>query len=107
MFFRRFIGSLRTLTLVGFGFGIGAHSALSQTVDLVLSGSSRPEPVTTGQTLTYFLNVTNVGTSAATGVHLTDLLPTKLAYTSSLPTQGSCSHSNGIVNCDLENLDPR
>ena len=49
-------------------------AAVAGTADLALSGSV-PSSVTLGNTVTYTLTVTNQGTATATGVTLTDTLP--------------------------------
>jgi uncharacterized repeat protein (TIGR01451 family) len=49
--------------------------------DLALSGSA-PSSVTAGSNVTYNLTVTNDGTAAATGVTLTDTLPSRVKFIS-------------------------
>lgn len=61
------------------------------------------DPVVAGNTLTYTIIVENIGAFTATGVTLTDTLPTGVSYTSA--SQG-CSHSSGIVTCNLMDLAP-
>ena len=79
MFVRRFIRSSSAFAIFGAALAVFAQMGWAQTnVDVVLSGRDTPDPVTTGQTLVYFLNVTNDGPAAATGVHLTDVIPKKL-----------------------------
>jgi uncharacterized repeat protein (TIGR01451 family) len=59
----------------------GADLAVSKSVDDPAPGE--------GDTINYTVVVSNNGPSAATGVEVTDLLPTGVTYSSSLPTQGS------------------
>jgi uncharacterized repeat protein (TIGR01451 family) len=73
-------------------------------VDLALTQSDTPDPVYTGQPLNYTLNVANNGLSPATGVVLTDTLPAGVTFLSASPSQGSCSHPEGKVACNLGNL---
>jgi uncharacterized repeat protein (TIGR01451 family) len=72
--------------------------------DLALAKSDSPDPVQVGQPLTYMLTVTNNGPSAATGVTLSDTLPTGVEFGSVGPSQGACSESAGTVICALGSL---
>jgi uncharacterized repeat protein (TIGR01451 family) len=58
---------------------------------------SNPTP-NVGDTITFTVTVTNAGPNAATGVQLTDLLPTGLSLVTSTPSQGSYAGSTGIWN---------
>ncbi len=49
-----------------------------------------------GDTLTYTLNLANLGPSSATGVQVTDLLPGGLTFVSATPSQGSYNSSTGL-----------
>jgi len=69
--------------------------------DLSVTKSDSPDPVLVGQTLTYSIALQNDGPSDATGVTLTDELPSGVAYDSAIPSQGSCSESGGTVTCAL------
>lgn len=70
-------------------------------VDLVLTGSDAPDPVTLSSNLVYTLVVTNRGVSIAPSVTLSDTLPPSVSYISAVPTQGSCSITGGVVTCSL------
>jgi len=74
------------------------------TVDLALGKGAAPDPVNTGDTLTYTLSVDNNGLSDATGTTLTDILPPEVSYQSATASQGTCGHSSGTVTCDLGDL---
>ena len=74
------------------------------TNDLALRLSVAPEPVLTGQPLTYACSVTNSGPASSTGVRLTHMLPAGLPVLSILPSQGSCSNTAGVIVCDLGDL---
>ena len=71
--------------------------------DLSLTKTDSPDPVTVGNNLTYAVTVTNNGSSAATGVKVTDTLPLGVTFVSATPSQGSCSVKK-TVTCDLGTL---
>jgi uncharacterized repeat protein (TIGR01451 family) len=72
--------------------------------DLSLTKSDSPDPVLTGQALTYTLTARNNGPSSATGVTVTDALPAGASFGSATPSQGSCSTAGGTVSCELGTL---
>ena len=45
-----------------------------------------------GDTVTYTLNLANLGPSSASGVQVTDLLPSGLTFVSAMPSQGTYTH---------------
>ena len=62
---------------------IGAYEQqTAQPVDLAISQSASPDPVTAGQPLTYTLTVTNNGTGDLTGVRADFVLPAATTYSS-------------------------
>lgn len=69
--------------------------------DLSVTVTDDPDPVLSGNTLTYHLTAANAGPSEATGVVLTDALPGATTFFSAAPSQGSCSQSGGTVTCQL------
>ena len=73
-------------------------------VDLSLGKTDNPDPVVAGNSLTYILTVDNAGPSDATGVQLTDNLPSGVAFVSATPSQGSCNHVGGTVTCNLGDI---
>ena len=74
---------------------------MNPVADLSITKSDSPDPVSSGQQLTYTIGVHNSGPSGATGVTVTDTLPGGVTYNSATPSQGSCSHSSGTVTCNL------
>jgi uncharacterized repeat protein (TIGR01451 family) len=68
--------------------------------DLSLTKADSPDPVQTGQTLTYTLTVDNDGPQAAQGVTVTDTLPAEVTFSSANASQGTCSGTD-TVTCDL------
>ncbi|QDT08378.1 Large cysteine-rich periplasmic protein omcB precursor [Planctomycetes bacterium K23_9] len=67
-----------------------------QLVDLALSKSIDNANPNIGDQIAYTLGLTNDGPSTATGVQVTDLLPTGLTFVSAVPTVGTYNASNGI-----------
>jgi uncharacterized repeat protein (TIGR01451 family) len=80
--------------------------------DLALTNTGAPNPVTSGQHLTYTLTAANTGGSDATGVTVTDPLPASAVFGSMHTTQGTCTRTvttpnknkNGTVTCHLGTL---
>lgn len=73
--------------------------------DLALSKTDSPDPVRVNQTLSYSLEVANLGPDPATDVVLTDTLPGTVTFQSAVASQGSCTHTGGspggTVTCSL------
>lgn len=69
--------------------------------DLSVTKTATPDPVTLGENVTYTVTVSNAGPDSASGVTVTDALPSGMTYRSATPSQGSCSQSGGTVTCSL------
>lgn len=67
--------------------------------DLSVTKTASPNPVPAGTTLTYTIGYANAGPSDATGVVITDTLPTGATFLSAQP--GSCTLAGGTVTCAL------
>jgi uncharacterized repeat protein (TIGR01451 family) len=79
--------------------------------DLSIAKSGSPDPVVSGNALTYTIVATNNGPQDATGVTVTDLLPADVHFNSVSSTQGTCTRSTtthspkgGTVTCSLGGL---
>ena len=72
-------------------------------VDLSVTQSDSPDPVTETQNLTYTINVANAGPSSAPAVVLTDTLPGSAALVSATASQGSCGGTS-VITCNLGSL---
>ena len=70
------------------------------TADLSVSMTDSPDPVTRRTNMMYAITVKNIGSGSASGVTLTDKLPTNMRYVSVSSSQGSCSGTT-TVSCNL------
>jgi uncharacterized repeat protein (TIGR01451 family) len=86
----------------GGAFDIGAYEQ-GALVDLGISMTGSPHPVTVGHQLTYTLTVQNDGPTSdpASGVSLTDLMPAGVTFHSVTASQGACTQSAGSIACQL------
>jgi uncharacterized repeat protein (TIGR01451 family) len=64
--------------------------------DLEISKADDPDPVTAGTALTYTIQVTNNGPSDASGVTVTDTLPTDITFDSYSASQGTFDDATGV-----------
>lgn len=96
--------------LVGLAVGLatlallapGALGQTNQTTDLSITKTDSPNPATVGGQVTFTIGVTNAGPrSQATGVTVTDVLPSGYSFVSA---SSGCSHSSGTVSCNIGNL---
>ncbi|HTD87300.1 MAG TPA: DUF11 domain-containing protein, partial [Candidatus Binatia bacterium] len=69
-------------------------------VDLTVNSTDSPDPVVALSNLTYTITVTNVGTTIATNVSITNILSSRVTFQSVTTTRGSCSNVSGVVYCD-------
>ena len=91
--------AVESTTVVGPGGGPGA--------DVAISKADAPDPVAPGATLNYTVTVQNLGSEAATGVQITDVLPTTGAtFVSASASQGSCGAPTAslTLTCDIGGL---
>jgi uncharacterized repeat protein (TIGR01451 family) len=72
--------------------------------DLRIAKTDSPDPVNVGSTLTYTIQVQNLGPDAAAGVTVTDQLPKEVDFVSATATAGRCASKGKKVTCDLGGL---
>jgi uncharacterized repeat protein (TIGR01451 family) len=66
-------------------------------IDLAITKSDSPDPVSVGAFLTYTLTVTNKKGDTANNVVVTDSLPSAVTFVSVSSTKGTCSGTNPVV----------
>lgn len=69
-------------------------------VDLALAKEDSPNIVAAGDEVTYTITVANNGPNTASGVGLSDPLPSTASFVSVSPSQGSCAGTSTVV-CQL------
>jgi uncharacterized repeat protein (TIGR01451 family) len=79
---------------------------LTPRADLSVAKSDSPDPVAPGGTLTYTIQVTNLGPSSSTGMTLVDPLPPGVSFVSSTPGAPTCTLAANVVTCQLGGLGP-
>ena len=74
------------------------------TVDVALSLTAAPNPVSVGAPLTYALTITNNSSTTATGVVVSNTLPPNVTLFSLLPSQGSATNQGNVVTYSVGSL---
>jgi uncharacterized repeat protein (TIGR01451 family) len=75
--------------------------AKAGSADLAISKLDSPDPVGVGSSLTYTIQVQNLGPDPASGVTVTDELPKDVDFVSASASAGKCAHKGRKVTCDL------
>ena len=70
-------------------------SRIGNGADLLLTKTATPEPVTTGDTLTYTLTITNLSSDPAIAVTLADPLPVGMTFVTCIATAGGVCGGSG------------
>lgn len=104
----RALGPTTLLALAAFAtallFTDPARPAADDIADLGVTKADSPDPVTVGATLTYTIQVTNLGPQNATGVTVTDRLPNRTDLIAATASSGSCERKGRRVTCKVGNL---
>jgi uncharacterized repeat protein (TIGR01451 family) len=74
--------------------------------NLVITKADAPDPVVAGLSLTYTLNVQNLGPSRAYDVMVTDTLPAGVQFVPTVQADWSCVHAAGTVTCSWQGGNP-
>jgi uncharacterized repeat protein (TIGR01451 family) len=69
--------------------------------DLSITNVDRRDPVRAGAAITYTLTIANAGPLSATGVTVTDQLPSSVTFVSATSSAGTCSEAAGVVTCTV------
>ncbi len=106
----RALGPTTLLALVAFAatllFTPPAQPAPGDVADLAVTKTDSPDPVEVGGTLTYAIQVTNLGPEKATDVVVTDRLPNRTDLISASPESGACERRGRKVTCRIGELAP-
>lgn len=81
-----------------------ADTAPGDIADLAVSKADAPDPAFVGSTVTYTIQVTNLGPQEATGVVVTDRLPKHTDFISATASRGNCDRRGSRVTCEVGNL---
>jgi uncharacterized repeat protein (TIGR01451 family) len=72
--------------------------------DLAITKTDSPDPVTVGSTLTYTIQVSNLGPHEASGVIVKDDLPGGVSFLTATTSNGSCQRKGKKVTCAIGTL---
>jgi uncharacterized repeat protein (TIGR01451 family) len=100
----RYAWLLAIVPVAVLAFAAVGSAAPSGSSDLRITKTDSPDPVNVGSTLTYTIQVQNLGPDAATGVTVTDQLPKGVDFVSATATSGQCARKGKKVSCDLGGL---
>lgn len=92
------------LSLIALGFAGVGSAGQPGLADLKVTKTAASPTVQVGSTLTYTIQVENLGPDAATGVTVTDPLPRGTDFGSASSTLGPCAPQGRKVTCAVGNL---
>jgi uncharacterized repeat protein (TIGR01451 family) len=78
-----------------------AGAGAGGTTDLAVEKTDSPDPVETGELLTYTITVEHLSGPQAGNATIEDTLPNKVNFVSATPSQGTCDRSGRKVTCEL------
>jgi uncharacterized repeat protein (TIGR01451 family) len=86
------------------GFSNSLSPGVGAPVDLALSDVVDADPIAVGSDLGYTFTIANQGTTMATDVTLTHMLPDSATFVSAVPSQGTANQSAGTVTAALGDI---
>ncbi|MBV8517454.1 MAG: DUF11 domain-containing protein [Acidobacteria bacterium] len=72
--------------------------------DVQITKTGSPDPIFFGQTITYTLTAKNNGPTIATGVVVSDPIPSGVSFTNVSPGSPTCTFASGTVTCNYASL---
>ena len=81
-----------------------AVTTVTPVTDLAITAVSSPATVLLGQSVTYTVQITNLGPNLASGIIVSDLLPDGIGLVSAVPSQGTCANLAGSLTCAVGSL---
>jgi uncharacterized repeat protein (TIGR01451 family) len=91
--------------LVAFsGTGASAGLPAPPSADLGVVKTDSADPIEAGKTLTYKINVSNIGPDAATNVVVTDKIDSSTDFVSVTTSKGTCKFKGRTLTCTIDNL---
>lgn len=100
----RYAWLLAVVPVAMLGFAGAGSAAPPASTDLKITKTDSPDPVRVGSTLTYTIQVQNLGPKAATGVTVTDGLPKGVDFVSATSTSGQCTVKGQNVTCAVGDI---
>ena len=97
-------GNVVVTTIESTGFG-GFFVLRPLFADLAVTVTDSPDPVVSGQNVTYTFSIRNQGPTYSSNTTLTDTLPPSLTFVSATSSQGTCSGTTAIT-CNLGTVQP-
>lgn len=83
---------------------LSGKGVLPTYADLEITKSDNPDPVVTGSTIIYTVNVFSNGPDVATGVTVTDSLPESVVFQSATPSTGLADFTSGVITWSIGSL---
>lgn len=100
------LGALPVAVLLIVAFVNTGSAAQPPSSNLSVTKSDSPDPVRVGTQLTYTVGVEDLGPSPATGVTVTDKLPSGVDLVSATGPSGACAAKGGKLTCPIGALAP-
>jgi uncharacterized repeat protein (TIGR01451 family) len=101
----RFIWIFIALSVTALGLVAAVSAAPPGSTDLRITKTANSSSVNVGSNLTYTIQVENLGPEAATGVTVTDRLPSEVDFVSATSTVGQCATQGQQVVCNIGGLE--